>query len=150
MSDRDRHREQTFAMVKPDAVRKSLAGEIIRRIEQAGFTIQRLRMETLSLEQARGLYAVHENKEFFAELVEFITSGPVILMVLEADDAISRLRSLMGATDPSQAAPGSIRGDLAEIMAENLIHGSDSQESARKEISLFFTQVAEAMPNNAV
>jgi len=132
--------ERTFAMLKPDAVQRGLAGEILARIERKGFRIAALRLIRVSLDQARRHYAVHEGKPFYDRLVEYITSSPVVVMVLEAPDAVAQLRLLVGATKPNEAAPGSIRGDLGVDISNNLIHAADSPESAAHEISVYFTE----------
>lgn len=132
--------ERTFTMVKPDGVRKSLAGEVIRRYEQAGLKLIGLKMMRLSRERAEELYSIHRGKPFYDELVEFIMSGPVVPMVLEGDNAVSRVREIMGATNPKEAAPGTIRGDFAEEISENIVHGADSVESANREVPIFFNQ----------
>jgi nucleoside-diphosphate kinase len=130
--------QQTFVMVKPDGVRRRLVGEVIRRIEAKGLDISELRFFTIDESLARRHYAEHADKPFFAELVDFITSGPVVAMVVEGSDAVTGMRQLMGATNPVDAAPGSIRGDFATVITENIVHGSDSPESAEREINLFF------------
>jgi nucleoside-diphosphate kinase len=127
-------------MLKPDAVQRGLAGEILARIERKGFRIAALRLIRVSLDQARRHYAVHEGKPFYDRLVEYITSSPVVVMVLEAPDAVAQLRLLVGATKPNEAAPGSIRGDLGVDISNNLIHAADSPESAAHEISVYFTE----------
>lgn len=130
--------ESTFVMVKPDGVKRALVGEIIKRIERKGFTLRAMKMTQITTQLAQQHYAEHQGKPFFQGLVEFITSGPVVAMVWEGEKAVSAIRTLMGATDPHAAAPGTIRGDLATVMSENLIHGSDSLEAAEREIKLFF------------
>jgi nucleoside-diphosphate kinase len=130
--------ERTFTMVKPDGVRKSLAGEVIRRYEQAGLKVVALKLTRLSREKAEELYSIHKERPFFAELVDFILSGPVVPMVVKGDDAVARVRAIMGATNPKEAAPGTIRGDFAQEISENIVHGADSVESADREISIFF------------
>ncbi|MBE0447510.1 MAG: nucleoside-diphosphate kinase [Actinobacteria bacterium] len=132
--------ERTFTMVKPDGVRKGLTGEVIRRYEKAGLKLIGLKMVRLSEEKAGELYFIHKGKPFYNELVEFIISGPVIPMVLEGDNAVSQVRDIMGATDPKEAAPGTIRGDFAEEISENVVHGADSVESANREIQVIFSQ----------
>jgi nucleoside-diphosphate kinase len=131
--------QRTLAIIKPDAVEKGVAGEIITRIERAGFRIAAARMIRLSAEQAGGFYAVHKERPFYASLCAFMTRGPVLVMALEADDAIARWRELMGATDPAKAAPGTIRKDFASSIEANAVHGSDSPESAAFEIPFFFS-----------
>lgn len=130
--------ERTFVMVKPDGVARSLVGEVVGRIEAKGYTLAAMRLFTIDRELAERHYGEHREKPFFGELVEFITSGPVVAMVVEGPDAIRGLRQIMGATDPLEATPGSIRGDLATTIGENIVHGSDSPESAAREIALFF------------
>jgi len=131
--------EQTFAMVKPDGVSRGLTGEIIGRFERKGFRVAALKMMHITTALAAEHYAEHKDKPFFGELVDFITSGPVVAMILEGDGVIAMVRSMMGATDPRQAAPGTIRGDYATSINYNVIHGSDSPESARREIGIFFS-----------
>jgi len=130
--------EQTLVLVKPDGVRRRLIGEIVTRIERKGLDVRAMRMMTVSRELAEEHYGEHREKPFFGELVEFITSGPVVAMTVEGEGAVSVVRTLMGATNPAKAAPGTIRGDLALDMEQNLIHGSDSAESAERELGLFF------------
>ncbi|QYJ14767.1 Nucleoside diphosphate kinase [Rubrobacter xylanophilus DSM 9941] len=130
--------EQTLVLIKGDGVRRRLIGEIIRRLENKGLTIRDLKMMQVSRELAEEHYAEHREKPFFGELVEFITSAPVVAMRVEGEGAIGVVRNLMGATDPAKAAPGTIRGDLALSMPDNLVHGSDSPESATRELKLFF------------
>lgn len=130
--------EKTLILVKPDGVRRNLTGEIISRFERRGFSIINLRMLTVNEEMASRHYAEHVEKPFFGELVEFITSGPTVAMVIEGPDVIRVARTMMGATNPADAAPGTIRGDLASAMPDNVIHGSDSAESATREIGIFF------------
>ena len=130
--------ERTFVMVKPDGVRRRLAGEVIKRIEAKGYSIVEMKLFTIDEDLAKRHYAEHTEKPFFGELVSFITSGPVVAMVVEGDDAVKGSRQIMGATNPLEAVPGSIRGDFASVITENIVHGSDSQESATREIGLFF------------
>lgn len=130
--------EQTLVLVKPDAVRRGLAGEILRRLEARGLVLRAAKLTRVSRELAERHYAEHAAKPFFGELVEFITSAPTLAMVVEGESAISVVRTTMGATNPAQAAPGTIRGDLALAMPDNLVHGSDSPESAEREIALWF------------
>lgn len=130
--------EQTFVMVKPDGVQRKLVGEIISRLENKGFILRAAKIMQINKELAECHYAEHQGKPFFPGLVEFITSGPVMAMVWEGENAVAAVRKLMGATNPLDAAPGTIRGDLAMVMSENLIHGSDSLEAAQREIKLFF------------
>src|ERR671938_721710 len=130
--------EQTLFLVKGDGVRRRLIGEIIRRIENVGLDIREMRMMDVRRELAEEHYAEHHEKPFFGELVEFITASPVVAMRVEGEGAIKVVRKLMGATNPAEAAPGTIRGDLALGMPDNLVHGSDSPESAKRELKLFF------------
>jgi nucleoside-diphosphate kinase len=130
--------ERTLVLIKPDAVRRGLAGEILRRFELRGLEIREARLLTVDRELAREHYAEHAEKPFFGELVEFITSGPTLALVLEGEGAIATVRTTIGATNPADAGPGTIRGDLALSMPDNLVHGSDSAESAAREISLWF------------
>ena len=130
--------EQTLFLVKGDGVRRHLIGEIVRRIENAGIGIRQMQLMDVSRELAEEHYAEHREKPFFEELVEFITSTPVVAMRLEGEGAIKVVRKLMGSTNPAEAAPGTIRGDLALSMPDNLVHGSDSPESAERELKLFF------------
>ncbi|PYN80032.1 MAG: nucleoside-diphosphate kinase [Candidatus Rokuibacteriota bacterium] len=133
--------QRTLAIVKPDAVAKRVAGQIVTRIENAGFTIVALKLIHMSLDEARGFYIVHRERPFYQSLCEFMTQGPCLLMVLEADNAIQRWRDLMGATDPAKAAPGTIRRDFASSIEANAVHGSDSPESAAVEIPYFFSSL---------
>lgn len=131
--------ERTFAMLKPDAVQRGLVGEIMARLERKGFRLAALKLVQVSAEQAARHYAVHEGKPFYPRLVEYIRSSPVVVMVLEAPDAVAQLRALVGATRPNEAAPGTIRGDLGTDISNNLIHASDSPENAQYEIDVYFT-----------
>ena len=130
--------ETTLVLVKPDGVKRALSGEVIRRFEKRGLQLAALKMCRLSKEMAEKHYAEHIGKAFFPELVEFITSGPVVAMAVRGENAIRVVRAMMGATNPLEAAPGTIRGDLALIMANNVIHGSDGPESAIRELAMFF------------
>ncbi len=130
--------ERTFSIIKPDAVAKNVIGEIISRFEKNGLRIIASKMVHLSREQAQGFYAVHKDRPFYNDLVEFMTSGPVIVQVLEGENAISKNRELMGATNPAEAAPGTIRADFAKTVDENAVHGSDAPETAAQEIEFFF------------
>ena len=132
--------ERTLILIKPDALQRGLAGEIISRLEQRGLKFAGMKLMQVDDALARRHYAEHEGKPFLESLVSFITSSPLIAAVLEGPDAIAAARSMMGATDPQQAAPGTIRGDLALYVQFNLIHGSDSPESAQREIALFFDE----------
>jgi nucleoside-diphosphate kinase len=131
--------ERTFVMVKPNAVVGGSVGDIVARFERRGFTLRGLKMLRMSRELAERHYAEHQGKPFFDDLVAFITSGPVVAMVWEGRQAVAVARTMMGPTDPADAAPGTIRGDLALSKEENAVHGSDGQESAAREIALFFT-----------
>jgi nucleoside-diphosphate kinase len=130
--------ERTLSIIKPDAVKKNAIGQILARFEAAGLRIVAARMMHLSRAQAEGFYAVHRQRPFFPDLVEFMTSGPVLVQVLEGDNAIARNRELMGATDPKKAAKGSIRADFADSIDANAVHGSDSADNARVEVAYFF------------
>jgi nucleoside-diphosphate kinase len=130
--------ERTLVLVKPDAMRRGLAGEILRRFEARGLEIEEAKLLTVGRPLAEEHYAEHAEKPFFGELVEFITSGPTLALVLEGEGAIATVRTTMGATNPADAGPGTIRGDLALSMPDNLVHGSDSPESAAREIKLWF------------
>ena len=132
--------EQTLVLVKPDAMQRGLAGEVISRIERKGLRIVAMRLLQVDAELAGRHYEAHAEKPFFKSLVEFITSSPIVAMVVEGRHAVEVVRQTMGQTDPSKAAPGTIRGDLAMDIQNNLVHGSDSAESAAREISLFFSQ----------
>ena len=130
--------QSTFIMVKPDGVRRRLVGEVIRRIETKGYEVAEMKMFTIDEALAQEHYQEHTEKPFFGELVSFITSGPVVAMVVTGPDCVAGMRQIMGATNPLEAAPGSIRGDYATVITENIVHGSDSTESAEREIKLFF------------
>ena len=130
--------EKTLVLIKPDAVQRKLAGEILARFERRGLEIRSARLLTVDRALADEHYAEHREKPFFGELVDFITSAPTLALVLEGEAAISVVRTTMGATNPTDAAPGTIRGDLALAMPDNLVHGSDSPESAQREIALWF------------
>jgi nucleoside-diphosphate kinase len=130
--------EQTLVLVKPDAMRRKLAGEIVARLERRGLELRAAKLVVVDRRLAQEHYAEHAEKPFFGELVEFITSGPTLALVVEGERAIATVRTTMGATNPAEATPGSIRGDLALSMPDNLVHGSDSPESARREICLWF------------
>ena len=129
---------KTFFMVKPDGVKRNLIGEVISRVEKEGFQITKIKMMDISEELAKEHYGEHANKPFFKDLVSFITSGPVVAMEVQGEDVVSEIRRIMGATNPSDADPGTIRADLATKLEENVVHGSDSPESAERELSLFF------------
>jgi nucleoside-diphosphate kinase len=130
--------ESTLLIVKPDGVRRGLVGEVLRRVEAKGLSIDAMRMETIDRPTAEEHYGEHTDKPFFGELVDFITSGQVVLAKVSGDSAISVWRTLMGPTDPLHAPPGTIRGDFATVITENIVHGSDSPESAARELKLFF------------
>ncbi len=130
--------ERTFVMIKPDGVKKGLVGEIVSRFEKRGLEIEKLVKKELSREEAEKLYSIHQGKPFFNDLVEYVTSGPVVIMVVSGNSAISIVRKMLGATNPAEAEPGTIRGDFATDISENIIHGSDSEETAIREISIFF------------
>jgi nucleoside-diphosphate kinase len=130
--------ERTLRLVKPDGVARGLVGEVLARLERRGYTIEALQLRTIDPETAARHYAEHADKPFFGELVEFITSGPLVAGVVSGPDAIAAWRTMMGATNPITAAPGTIRGDLATELQFNVVHGSDSSESAAREIDIFF------------
>src|ERR1051325_7487597 len=132
--------ERTLSIIKPDAVKKNVVGQILGRFEKAGLRIVAARMMHLSRAEAEGFYAVHRSRPFFNDLVEFMISGPVLVQVLEGDNAIARNRELMGATDPKKADKGTIRADFAESIDANAVHGSDSVENARTEVAYFFPE----------
>ena len=131
--------ERTFTMIKPDGIRKGLIGEVIGRFERRGLVVEELRLDYLTSDIAETHYGEHEGKPFFSDLVEYVTSGPVVLMMLTGiEGTVEIARQMIGATDPAKAAPGTIRGDFATEISENIIHGSDSTASARRELALFF------------
>ena len=130
--------ERTFIMVKPDGVARGLVGEVIGRLERKGLSLRQIRMLVIDEEMAGRHYAEHTEKPFFPDLIEFITSGPVVAMEWRGESAVSVARTLMGATDPRAATPGTLRGDFGLIVTENIVHGSDSPESAERELTLFF------------
>ncbi len=132
--------EKTFVMLKPDAIQRSLAGEIISRLEKRGLKLVAMKMLLIDKELAERHYGEHKGKSFFDDLVNFITSGPVIAMIWEGKQAVQVVRKIMGSTDPQEAMPGTIRGDYGLFTGNNIIHGSDSPESAQREISLFFSE----------
>jgi nucleoside-diphosphate kinase len=134
--------ERSLILIKPDAVKRSLAGEILARIERRGFTLRAGKLVLVDRELAEQHYAEHAEKPFFGELVAFITSSPTLALVVEGEGAIATLRKTIGATNPAEAEPGSIRGDLASSMPDNLVHGSDSPESAQREVALWFSDDA--------
>ena len=130
--------ERTFAIIKPDAVERRLAGKILARIEEAGLTVRAMRLQHLTTQEAEGFYAVHRARPFFGELTTFMSSGPCIVMALEAPNAIVKWRDTMGATDPAKAAPGTLRRDFGESIGRNATHGSDAPETAAFELGYFF------------
>ena len=130
--------QKTYTMIKPDGVRNGHIGEIVNRFERAGLTVERMELGNVTMEQAEANYAEHKGKPFYDGLISYITSGPVVKMVVSGEGAVAKVRTLMGATNPADAAPGTIRGDFGLIMDENVIHGSDSVASAEREISIFF------------
>ena len=135
--------ERTLSIIKPDAVRAGNIGAILSRLEAGGLRICTMRMQTLSRGQAEAFYAIHRERPFFQELVEFMTSGAIVAQVLEGENAVARNRELMGATNPKEAEPGTIRADFAESIEANAVHGSDSAENARTEIQFFFPEFGE-------
>jgi nucleoside-diphosphate kinase len=130
--------ERTFAIIKPDAVERRLAGKILARITEAGFTVRAMRLQHLTKKEAEGFYAVHRERPFFAELTDFMSSGPCVLLALEAPDAIRKWRDTMGPTDPSKAEPGTLRRDFGESIGRNATHGSDAPDTATFELGYFF------------
>ncbi len=133
--------ERTLSIIKPDGVEKGIIGPIVSRFEASGLKLVAMKMKRLSRAEAEGFYAVHRARPFFADLVEFMTSGPVVLMVLEGENAVLKNRDVMGATDPKKAASGTIRKDFATDIEKNTVHGSDSAENARIEVSYFFPEI---------
>jgi nucleoside-diphosphate kinase len=133
--------ERTLSIIKPDGVGRNLIGEVLRRFEQVGLRIVAARMAHLSQGEAEGFYGVHRERPFFKDLVKFMTSGPVMVQVLEGEGAITKNREVMGATDPKKAAKGTIRADLATSIDENIVHGSDAAETAAREIAYFFREI---------
>ena len=133
--------ERTISIIKPDAVAKNVIGDIYRRFEEGGLKIVAAKMKHLSKREAEGFYAVHKERPFFNDLVEFMTSGPVMIQVLEGENAIAKNRELMGATNPAEAEPGTIRADHASTIDENAVHGSDAPETAATEIAYFFSTI---------
>lgn len=130
--------ERTLSIIKPDAMKKNVVGQIVDRFEKAGLRVVACKMKHLTLDEAKGFYIVHKDRSFYEELVEFMTSGPVIISVLEGENAILKNRDVMGATNPKEAAPGTIRADFAETIEANAVHGSDGLDTARFEIEFFF------------
>lgn len=139
--------ERTLAILKPDCVRKNLIGEVIRRMQDAGFKVLALKMINLTKEEAGGFYAVHRERPFFGELVDFMSSGPCVPIVLEKENAVADFRTLIGATDPAEAEAGTIRHDFADNKGQNIVHGSDSVENGRLEANYYFPEVE--IVNNA-
>lgn len=133
--------QRTLGIIKPDGVRQKVVGEVIKRLEAAGFQILAIKVVQLTLQQAEAFYAVHRERPFYESLTKFMSSGPIVPILLEAENGIERLRTLMGATDPSKAEAGTIRKDLASNIEQNVIHGSDSPESASTEIPFFFNEL---------
>lgn len=133
--------EQTLSILKPDAVKRNLIGEILGRFERAGLTIRAMRMEHLSIDKAKTFYAVHKDRPFYGELVEYIASLPVVLLVLEGEGAVLKNREIMGATNPDEALCGTIRHDIALSIGENSVHGSDSTTTAKEEVAFFFPEL---------
>jgi nucleoside-diphosphate kinase len=133
--------EQTLSLIKPDGVKRGLIGEVLGRFEKNGLKIKAMKMLHLSLAQAQKFYAVHKERPFYGSLTEFMSSGPIVAMILEGDNAIQQNRDLMGATDYRQAAPGTIRADFAKDIEANIVHGSDGPETARTEIAFFFNEL---------
>lgn len=136
-------KEKTLSILKPDAIEKNIIGDVIQRFEKAGLSIVAAKMMHLNKEQAEGFYSVHRERPFFPDLVSYMTSGPVMALVLEGENAIEQNRLLMGATDPSKADKGTIRGDFANSIEENAVHGSDAEDTARMEIAFFFDEICE-------
>jgi nucleoside-diphosphate kinase len=132
--------ERTLSIVKPDGVRRNVIGDVYNRFEKAGLRIVAARMLRLSQAQAESFYGIHRERPFFRDLVSYMTSGPVLVQVLEGENAVAKNRDIMGATDPKKAAPGTIRADLAESIEQNVVHGSDSLESAAREVAFFFSE----------
>jgi nucleoside-diphosphate kinase len=130
--------EKTFAMVKPDGVQRGLVGKIVQRFEDRGLKIEAMKMMRIPRELAERHYEEHKDKGFYEPLLEYITSGPVVCMVLEGENAVAAVRAMMGKTNPQDASPGTIRGDFSQVTGRNIVHGSDSSESAKREINLFF------------
>ena len=133
--------ERTLVLVKPDGVRRGLVGEVVGRLERKGLTLVAMQLRTLDRDTAEQHYGEHRERPFFGELVEFITGGPLVALVVEGPRAVEAVRTLMGVTDPVKSAPGSLRGDFALEIGENLVHGSDSPESAQREIGIFFPEL---------
>jgi nucleoside-diphosphate kinase len=130
--------QRTLSIIKPDGVKNNVIGQVLARFEKAGLKVVAAKMLHLKTEQAQGFYAIHKERPFFKDLVSFMVSGPVLVTVLEGEDAVAKNRDIMGATDPKKAAPGTIRADFAKSIDENTVHGSDSEENAKTEVSFFF------------
>lgn len=141
--------ERTLAILKPDCVRKELIGEVLRRIQDSGFQIRAMKMITMSKAEAEGFYTVHEDKPFFDDLTDFMSGGPCVPLVLEKENAVAEFRDLIGATNPEEAAEGTIRSDFADSIEQNIIHGSDSPANGRKEAAYFFPE-REIVANRSV
>ena len=133
--------ERTLSIIKPDGVNKNLIGEVIKRFEQKGLRLKALKMIHMSREEAKGFYIVHKERPFYSSLTDFMSEGPIVVMVLEGDNAIHAVRDIMGATNPKEASPGTIRASFASDIEHNIIHGSDSQDSAAFEIAYFFSAI---------
>ncbi|GBE36997.1 nucleoside diphosphate kinase [bacterium BMS3Bbin07] len=133
--------ERTLSIVKPDGVKKNLVGEVVGRFEKNGLRVAALKMIRLSRDEAKGFYIVHKERPFYESLTDFMSEGPIVVMVLEGEDAIAKVRGIMGATNPKEAAPGTIRADLASDIERNIVHGSDSPESVKYEIGYFFSSL---------
>ena len=132
--------ERTFSIIKPDATRRNITGKVVNKLEEGGLRVVASKRIHMTREQAEGFYAVHKERPFFGELVDFMMSGPVVVQVLEGENAIARNREIMGATNPAEAAAGTIRADYAESIGENSVHGSDGPDTAKDEIAFFFTE----------
>ncbi len=132
--------ERTFSIIKPDATRRNITGKVIAKLEEGGLRVVASKRIHMTREQAEGFYAVHKDRPFFGELVDFMISGPVVVQVLEGENAIARNREIMGATNPAEAAPGTIRAEFAESIGENSVHGSDGPDTAKDEIAFFFSE----------
>lgn len=130
--------ERTLSIIKPDGVKKNLIGEVLKRVEQPGLRIAAMRMLRMSIDDAKGFYIIHKERPFYESLTSFMSEGPVVVMVVEGENAINKVRQIMGATNPKDAAPGTIRADFASDIEHNIVHGSDSKESAAFEIPYFF------------
>jgi nucleoside-diphosphate kinase len=136
-------KQRTLSILKPDAIEKNVIGDVIQRFEKNNLSVVAASMKLLTKEQAEGFYSVHKERPFFTDLVSYMTSGPLLVLVLEGDNAIDKNRQLMGATDPAKADAGTIRGDLASSIEENIVHGSDAEETALMEIAFFFDEICE-------